>query len=123
MALASVVPKSDFGYVTRPQKESLMVQAYQRKDVGAMADVPDQTYLENKIHCSGPMNDFYDMFLEPFMKSESTEILNFMIDMGESPPIKQSPYQVLLTEGDVKEAVLGEYASFEQPVGQASTDD
>ncbi|KAF4030182.1 hypothetical protein GN244_ATG18053 [Phytophthora infestans] len=35
MALASVVPKSDFGYVTRPQKESLMVQAYQRKVLGA----------------------------------------------------------------------------------------
>ncbi|ETM47977.1 hypothetical protein L914_07435, partial [Phytophthora nicotianae] len=55
------------------------------------------------------LKDMRDLFVETSKKPESTELLRFSIDTGTHAPIKQPPYQVSKTEGDVMESEIQEY--------------
>ncbi|ETP00315.1 hypothetical protein F441_22269 [Phytophthora nicotianae CJ01A1] len=57
----------------------------------------------------GMLKDMRDLFVETSKKPESTELLRFSIDTGTHAPIKQPPYQVSKTEGDVMESEIQEY--------------
>ncbi|OWZ20836.1 LOW QUALITY PROTEIN: hypothetical protein PHMEG_0004698 [Phytophthora megakarya] len=54
---------------------------------------------------------FHDMFVETSMTPGRTDLLEFSLDTGSSPPIKRSPCRVSKVEGDVMEAELQQYLS------------
>eukprot|EP00644_Phytophthora_capsici_P019150 jgi/Phyca11/133060/e_gw1.310.9.1 len=49
------------------------------------------------------------MFVESSMKPGRTHLLEFEIDTGGHPPIKQRPYRVSKAEGDVMEGEVQQY--------------
>ncbi|KAG3064084.1 hypothetical protein PI124_g785 [Phytophthora idaei] len=49
------------------------------------------------------------MFVETSLKLGRTDMLEFSIDTGGYPPIKQRPYRVSKAEGDVMEAEIQQY--------------
>ncbi|KAE9270721.1 hypothetical protein PF001_g28685 [Phytophthora fragariae] len=55
------------------------------------------------------LGDFRDMFVESSLKPGRTDLLEFSIDTGAHPPIKQRPYRVSNAEGDVMEAEIQQY--------------
>ncbi|KAE8876517.1 hypothetical protein PF010_g15789 [Phytophthora fragariae] len=52
---------------------------------------------------------FRDMFVETSMTPGRTDLLQFSVDTGTHPPIKQRPYRVSKAEGDVMEAEIQQY--------------
>ncbi|KAG6612102.1 uncharacterized protein IUM83_15004 [Phytophthora cinnamomi] len=57
------------------------------------------------------LGSFKDLFVETSMKPGRTDLLEFTIDTGDRPPIKQQPYRVSKAEGDVMEAEVQQYLS------------
>ncbi|POM79445.1 Hypothetical protein PHPALM_2888, partial [Phytophthora palmivora] len=55
------------------------------------------------------LGSFRDLFVETSMKPGRTHLLEFEIDTGDHPPIKQRPYRVSKAEGDVMEAEVQQY--------------
>ncbi|POM63239.1 hypothetical protein PHPALM_27478 [Phytophthora palmivora] len=55
------------------------------------------------------LESFRDLFVETSMKPGRTHLLEFEIDTGDHPPIKQRPYRVSKAEGDVMEAEVQQY--------------
>ncbi|KAJ8575289.1 hypothetical protein ON010_g3923 [Phytophthora cinnamomi] len=67
----------------------------------------------------GLLVTFRDMFVENSLKPGRTRLLEFSIDTGANPPIKQPPYRVSHAEGEVMEAEIQRY--FELGLIQPST--
>jgi len=59
----------------------------------------------------GLLGEFKDMFVETSMTPGRTDLLEFEIDTGTHPPIKQRPYRVSKAEGDVMGAEIQQYLS------------
>ncbi|POM77771.1 Hypothetical protein PHPALM_4789 [Phytophthora palmivora] len=52
------------------------------------------------------LESFTDLFVETSLKPGRTDLLEFSIDAGDHPPIKQRPYRVSKAEGGVMEAEI-----------------
>ncbi|KAG4042192.1 hypothetical protein PC123_g22310 [Phytophthora cactorum] len=55
------------------------------------------------------LESFRDMFVETSMNPGRTDLMEFSIDTGKHPPLKQRPYRVSKAEGGVKEAEIQKY--------------
>ncbi|RAW21875.1 hypothetical protein PC110_g21679, partial [Phytophthora cactorum] len=55
------------------------------------------------------LESFRDMFVETSMTPARTDLMEFSIDTGTHPPIKQRLYRVSKAEGDVIEAEIQTY--------------
>ncbi|KAI9985216.1 hypothetical protein PInf_004541 [Phytophthora infestans] len=122
VASATIVPKSAFNYEDPPGDEEPQGKNGERvcdearsskpdappdKDVGETADFSESDLsVDQKTLSRSELNGFYDMFVESSMKPGRTKMLYFKVDTGNSPPIKQQPYRVSLTEGEMMEAEI-----------------
>ncbi|POM79950.1 Hypothetical protein PHPALM_2272, partial [Phytophthora palmivora] len=74
------------------------------------------------------LESFTDLFVETSLKPGRTDFLEFSIDTGDHPPIKQRPYRVSKAEGDVMEAEIQQYLDknvirIYKSLGQSCLDD
>ncbi|KAE9017273.1 hypothetical protein PR002_g13439 [Phytophthora rubi] len=66
-------------------------------------------YEEQRALLRSLLELFRDMFVETSMTPGRTDLLQFSVDTGTHPPIKQRLYRVSKAEGDVMEAEIGQY--------------
>ncbi|ETO64279.1 hypothetical protein F444_18148 [Phytophthora nicotianae P1976] len=55
------------------------------------------------------LKTFRDLFIETSLRPDRTDLLEFSIDTGDHPTLKQHPYRVSGAEGDVMEAEIKQY--------------
>ncbi|KAE9032775.1 hypothetical protein PR003_g9600 [Phytophthora rubi] len=64
---------------------------------------------EQKTLFRSELSRFWDMFVESSKKPERMDLLKFLVDTGDSPPMKQKPYRVSYAEGEIMEAEIQQY--------------
>ncbi|KAI9988719.1 hypothetical protein PInf_022181 [Phytophthora infestans] len=112
ISVSSEVAKESVPGLDRVPKEMLRVDLDESK-LGS-----EQKRIFTKF-----LQPFKEMFVETSMCPGRTSLLEFSIDTGEHPPIKQPPYRVSKAEGDVMKSEIQEYLTYNplQALGRAQS--
>ncbi|OWZ21655.1 hypothetical protein PHMEG_0003765 [Phytophthora megakarya] len=139
VAVATLVPEAAFTYgdnnpsgdassqnqVSRSTREVISAASGVENDNFTWAPQTDNTLhdelevdfnssklsLEQQKLLQDLLYQFKDMLVETSVATGRTDLLEFSIDTGNTPPIKQIPYRVSKAEGDVMESELQQYLS------------